>query len=200
MEWLSKILEIAKLSTRIIVWIFILSGTLIFSKKEWLAYLSINNIINNYKEYIGIAFWASGILILLDIFINILERIKRRRAKGKYLLKALNKLTSLDSEEKAVLREFILQGRNTILLPINHPVIFALYQDGIISIVGQYGEISLAGPLYSFKITEEIKHLVPWQLFGLHGGNPTQEEIEFIIKNRPEFIKEIEMKRLIKSL
>lgn len=200
MEWLSKILEIAKLPIRIIVWIFILSGTLIFSKKEWLAYLSIDNIINNYKGYIGIAFCASGILLLIDIIKKLWEKIKGRRAKGKQIIESFNKLTSIDQDEKAVLREFFLQGRNTILLPLNHPVIAGLTHDGIISQIGKQGEISGVGILWPFKISDEIKNFVTFKLIGFQGENPTQEEILSMIKYRPKFLSEIEVKRLLRNL
>lgn len=61
-------------------------------------------------------------------------------------------LYNLDDKEIAVLREFFIQGQNTLQLPVGHPVVAGLIEKGILEQVGMIGENSLVGPLFSLSI------------------------------------------------
>ncbi len=61
---------------------------------------------------------------------------------------------------------------------------------GILVLAGKYGERSTAGMLFLVKIADGIQ--VSIDMIDLPAGEPTPEEKDFIISNRPDFLPEIE--------
>jgi len=124
-----------------------------------------------------------------------IKKIKKKSGYKKYREKVIENLSSLDPYEKAVLREFFIQAKNTLRLPYDHPIISGLIKKGLLKIVGNIAENSLAGMLIPIEINKEFKELITSENIDLpiiENDRLTQEQEEFLINNRPDFLPEIE--------
>lgn len=192
MEWLTKIIEAAKLPTKFIFSIFMVAIALLLLPKELLNNLHLKEFIDKYGLYIGITALGSGSLLLIEILIHVWNAAKVKIIHSKAKKASFERVQKLDNSEKAVLREFFLQGQNTIKLPIDHPVVAGLLNSSILSMVGSHGRMSIAGMLFSMKISEHIRKHLTYELLDLPQSQPTPKEIEFLRNNRPEFMSSIQ--------
>ena len=199
MEWTSKILEILKLPTKFIIAIFIISFFLLFSPDTLLSKLHLKEFTNKYSFYLGISLLSSFVLIFIEVsiyiwnfFINLWNFFKRKKHKSEQKEKILNRLNSLDPFEQSVLREFFMQGKRTIKLPIDNPTITGLLTDNILTTVGILGKQSLVGVLFNCQLSNHINSDKLYSILKLPTEESTQEEINFLQKNRPPFVRSIQ--------
>jgi hypothetical protein len=85
--------------------------------------------------------------------------------------------------------EFLLQGQNTLQMPIDEPVVAGLLSRGIIERVSRLGHGSAFGIEMSVRISPIVRDIVTPQFVGWSGGLPTKEELEANLENRPDFFK-----------
>jgi hypothetical protein len=193
MEWLSKLFDITKLPSKFFAWIALLAGCSLFLPARILALLQIDKLPTDYKPFIGAAFLASSAFLLINIAIWVWSKVVGWFRKRGDLAKMVLTLTELDSNEKAVLREFFIQGANVIELPIDHPTVTGLTRKGIVTYAGQNGYRGLAGSVFPCQLTSHAKRLITIDLLGL-SMTPTEADIKAIREARPNYIAEIEKK------
>ncbi len=191
MEWISKLVEAAIIPTKIILCVFIVASTLLVLPNNILNSLRVKDFIDKHGIYIGITALSSGALLVINFSIYLWGQIKIRGNKNKIINNSVKRIQSLDHAEKAVLREFFLQGQNTIKLPMDNPVVAGLLNSGILVIVGSQARMSLVGMLTNMKISENVNSLIIPEILDLPTHKPTPAEIEFIKNNRPSFVSSI---------
>lgn len=192
-----KILELLKLPTKIIAVLCLVSGLLVLLPVEYLNELHLENIESQYGAIIGIAFLVTSVLLALELIIWLGNKVQITYLKNKISKNALQSLEQLDFKELSVLREFYIQDQSTLLLPMNHPVVASLIKKGIIEQVGGFGERSMIGLLVSLTISSNIKPHVTNELLNLPNHEPTEQEIQWIRKNRPEFMGELDRRNYL---
>jgi len=191
-EWISKVIEAAKLPTKFIVVIFLVSFALLYFSDETLTSMKLSAFSKKFGLYIGIAALSSGALLLIEAIGYVWNSVNKHVSTGKFKKSSIERLKKLDSSEKSVLREFYLQGQNTIKLPMDHPVVAGLINVGILCLIGQHGRMSTAGMLFSMKISDFVRGNLTYDLLDLPNGEPSQNEIEFLKNNRPSFMHSIQ--------
>ena len=191
MEWISKIIEAAKLPTKFIVTIFLVSSAMLFLSDETLLSFKLNTFTDKYGLYIGVTALASGALLLSELVTYVWENFNNKLSSSKLRKSSMKRISNLDQSEKSVLREFYLEGQNTIKLPVDNPVVAGLINAGILEYVGRHGRMSTSGMLFSMKISNFVKSNLTYELIELPNGEPTKEEIDFLKNNRPIFIQNI---------
>ena len=189
-ELLAKFIEIIQLPIKYLLVFSVLSGFLTFSPIEYLNYFSLQKIAIEYKTWISITFLVSSLLLIIEIvywcWIKVDDYFSTRNIKKELQ----SELLKLDNHEKAVIREFYLQGKNTLQLPLNHPTIARLFDSHFLILYSTMAEKSLAGVLASLSINPEIKDYITNDLLDLP-KNPTSEQIQWLKDNRPNFLAEI---------
>lgn len=191
MEWISKIIEAVKLLTKFIVVIFSVSFALLFLSEETLTSLKLADFVKKFGLYIGITALTSGVLLTIESISYVWNRVADSISSRKFKKSSLERLNKLDPSEKSVLREFYLQGQNSLKLPMDHPVVAGLINVGIIRLIGQHGRMSAAGMLFSMKISDFVRENLTYDLLDLPSGEPSHQEIEFLKGNRPPFMNSI---------
>lgn len=191
MEWISKLIEAAKLPTKFIVVIFFVSAALLCLSEDTLTSFKLAEFSKKFGLYIGITALASGALLLIEAIGYIWNSVTNKISFSKIKKLSLERLNQLDPSEKSVLREFYLQGQNTLKLPMDHPVVAGLINVGILRLIGQHGRMSTAGMLFSMKISDFLRENLTFDLLDLPSGEPSNEEIDFLKNNRPPFMNSI---------
>ncbi|WP_375056903.1 superinfection exclusion B family protein [Zobellella sp. DQSA1] len=110
---------------------------------------------------------------------------RKQRLVRQKLLKEL--LDYLDAGEKAVLREFVIQRKSVIKLPVTEPAVKNLLEQGILTYA--YGEPNEPGlnAIKPLMITIETRPLLTFKVLGLNPANMTEEQKNMILNTRPKY-------------
>ncbi|MGA1868669.1 MAG: superinfection exclusion B family protein [bacterium] len=192
-EWILNFLKSisdSKKSITIISCIFFTCAFIIFSPDKWIKKIGLEKVKTEYSLYIGLIFLITGCFLIVELITFLYNKRKLSKIKAEKELKTIEELDNLDKKEIAVLREFFLQGQNTIHLPIDHPVVTGLLSKGIIVAVSDIYVQNLAGLVYSIKIADIVKPFINLDFVGLSAKKFNEEELRYINGNRPKFIKE----------
>jgi hypothetical protein len=200
MEWFSKLFEIDKLPFKVVFLVAVVSGLVAFSPEGWLQSLQLEGFKENYGTFVGVTFLASFGLASTNVVIFIFNSLLRAYYKMKWKAGLTEKLQSLDHSEQAVLREFYIQGKYTIDIPINDSSVVGLTNKGIVRMAGKYGEHSLSGMLFPCAITEEARKRITNQMIGLPDGDSNQEELQRLKDSRPSFVRDIERRNWLRNM
>ncbi len=95
----------------------------------------------------------------------------------------------LDFNEKAVLREFVLQRKSVINLPITEPAVKNLMDAGVLTYA--YGkptrEKDDKNQIRALMIALPARPLLTYKVLGLSRGKMSDEQVEQIMNARPKF-------------
>ncbi|MGY3931478.1 Uncharacterised protein [Aeromonas encheleia] len=95
----------------------------------------------------------------------------------------------LDFNEKAVLREFVLQRKSVINLPITEPAVKNLMNAGVLTYA--YGkpvrEKEDENQIRALMIALPARPLLTYKVLGLSRGKMSDEQVEQIMNARPKF-------------
>lgn len=186
---LKSIFDFTKLPTKIVVVLAIASGVFLFSPASFIKVLHFEKFIK-YAGYIGLVFVFSIALVIVNFVIWIYQKIqykiKEREIKKEFQLALLH----LDPKEKAVLREFAIQGQNSINMPYDDTVVSGLIDKGILRFNKQLGNSFIAnGTKVSMSLSKYTSKIITPQHLDL-SINLTEEEKISIEENRPKWSKE----------
>lgn len=181
--------DFTKLPTKIFVVTSIASGIYLFTPERFIKTLHLNKF-EAYAGYVGIAFVFSTILVTINFTIWVYEKIdykfRVKKLKNEFKLA----LESLDPKEKAVLREFAIQGQNSVKMPFDDTVVSGLIDKGILRFNKQLGNSFIAnGSMVSLSISKYIDEIITPEHLGL-SKTMTEEEKYIIRENRPVWTSE----------
>ena len=110
---------------------------------------------------------------------------RKQRLMNRKLLQEL--LEYLDANEKAVLREFVLQRKSVIKLPVTEPAVKNLLEQGILTYA--YGEPGEAGrnTIKPLMVAIAARPLLTFKVLGLNPANMTEEQKNLILNTRPKY-------------
>jgi len=197
MDWFSKIGDFLQNPKKIIFTLLIISIAILQLGEENLLFFKLEGFLKEYGKYIGIAALASGAYIIVEILLYIKELILQKIVKFKknkeqkeelvkFKINIKNKISNLDKYEKSVLREFYIQGKNTLKIPMDDPHIAGLLKDKILSIISNEGERNMVGLIINMQINSYAKDYLTNEILD-YPDKPTKQEISELKKNRPFF-------------
>lgn len=94
----------------------------------------------------------------------------------------------LDPAERALLREFFLQGATILTLPQNELAVQSLVETNILQMLGNERHYAIQGPTADYKISMQARIYLNRDVLRLPNGEPSQEELTHLIKARPPFV------------
>ena len=113
------LIEFLKLAPKYFLPILLFSGFIIFFPSSWLVYLSLDELISNYRWIFSLVFLLSLSLILSGAIVQMYERVIKMKDNRNLKKNMTNKLENLSLRQKEVLRELISGDKKTISLPYN---------------------------------------------------------------------------------
>lgn len=111
---------------------------------------------------------------------------KYRKSIRKTILKNIN---FLDNHEKALLREFYINGKHTLQLPLDNETVVGLLNKHIIFQASSTGFSNIYGICFPYSITDIAKENLTNSIIDLP-SNPTEQDRIRIINERPYWAKE----------
>lgn len=187
MEMLTKLLEKRGAARWLLVAVVLVCGACLLLPAEAVDRLRLAKLLERYGEIMGMAFLCSSVLLVVDLLFEAVGFARQRFAWEAQSERRRKRSLVLCQAEQSVLREFALQQRNTIFLPIDDPAVAGLIRSGILVVVGRAGHRARVGSLFPVAIADEYsEHLTPAAL-GLPCTAPTPEDIDHILSKRPDF-------------
>lgn len=189
-KWLTSLSDLGKVPTRIIVFVFVSSGLILILPNSVAARFHLEKFRESFGGWIGVACLLAAVLLFTTFCGWAIKKWNYSRVWKHQFEKIIEAMTRLDPTEKAVLREFFLQGQNTIRLPIDEPTVAGLRAKGIIQLVGRNGSATPAGIIFSFALSPIAHdHLMLDQID--FPQNPTESDFDRIDRSRPAFVPQI---------
>ncbi len=140
---------------------------------------------HNYVWYtsliVGISYFLSHVIIILC---SVFFEEASNKSKSDHLR---TMISCLDFTEKAVLREFVLQRRSVINLPVTEPAVRNLLNAGILTYA--YGT-PIGGDdavIKALMISLDARQFITYKILGLSKVGMSEEQIEQILSERPKF-------------
>jgi len=190
-DWFDKIISLIKLPIKYLWVASIFTGFIFFAPQGWIEYLGLLNIKTDYKAWLGPLFVLSSALVVLDVLRLLWQKIKSIWLRRKLKFQLIDSLSELDHYEKSIIREFFIQNKKTLQLPMDQATISGMLQNRFLILAGRMGERSLAGTLVPIRINPIVAECITYEHIDLP-VNPSDADIERVKNNRPDFLYEIE--------
>ncbi len=130
------LIDLSKVPIIVFLLIAIVTGLLLFGGQDFLTKLELTEFKNDYGKFFGIVFIVCVAFVILSLINFIFKRLYQyffySRKKKKYIT---SELRTLDPHEQSVIREFIVQKRKTVAMPLDNPVVSGLRNKEILKIV-----------------------------------------------------------------
>lgn len=191
MNFLSDLLDLNKITAKTAFLILLISSCLLFLPADYLAKLEIAGFKKEFGKYFGFAFLASSAFLLVALWNWLQQKINRAIKRGKWNRELVEFIKRLDMAEIAVLREFHINGQQSLDMPIDEPVVAGMLNKGILYQLSSMGQMSREGMMMAVSVNPKISDAITPTFLGLPNGEPSRNELEGILNARPDWAKSI---------
>ncbi|RAJ76685.1 superinfection exclusion protein B [Chitinophaga dinghuensis] len=183
---LEKLFDIQKVPTKIIFVICLCSAVLLFVPSNFLTKLNLSVFLSDYGKYIGITFIITLSLLVISTLNSFFKYIKNLISKRRFKKEILVELVNLNSNEKALIREFFIQDKFAIQIPIYDDTMIGLLNKGIIYQASNIGPVDLRGAVFNYSLNALVRRNLSNHLLELP-SEPTDAQRNAIIAARPQW-------------
>ncbi|WP_293944789.1 MULTISPECIES: super-infection exclusion protein B [unclassified Sphingobacterium] len=190
-KYIKALFDLTKLPTKFFLLLAFVSGFILFFDQKLLDdKMFLNGLKAQYGWIVGLVFIISLSFSVLNFFIWIINSIINWFARKTRVNYVKTKVAKLDAFEQSVLREFVLQGKKSIEMPIDNETVSGLISQGILVKNTQIGgSFIMNGMNVSLCINRLVEKVMLVEHLGL-SDPPTDEQILFAKQNRPPWIRE----------
>ncbi|MCL1124576.1 superinfection exclusion B family protein [Shewanella surugensis] len=175
----------------VILWLAICCAGLLVLSPGLLTAMRLNEIAIKYGMYAGIGLLISCAYILTRIVNYFLDEaicfLQDKREKEAII----EKIKLLDGSERALLREFFLQGETVLTLPQDEQAVKSLVTSNILALLGNQKHYAIQGPTSDYKISMRARGHLNRQVLRFPTGEPNKEEMDILLKSRPDFMNSL---------
>ena len=170
----------------LMVWLLMCSSAILLfpaeklgpAAAEWLHACSL---------YLWLGILVAGSYFLSQLILILLDLARHHYSNYQQREKLEQMVRCLDFSERAVLREFILQRKSVIKLPVTEPAVKNLLDAGVLTYA--YGQPFSEDDIMikALMIALPARPLITYKALGLSKGKMSEEQIEQIMSARPKF-------------
>lgn len=183
-----KMISAKKLIFTSMLWLTLACAGLLLAPQALLAQLSLDELLQNHAHFIGLGL-IIGAAYLLTLLLNYFLDEAISYFSDKRSVEVIEeKVKLLDPMERALLREFFLQGETILTLPEQEPAVKSLSKAGILEYLGNQQHYAIQGSTADFKISMRARVHLNRQVLRFPVGEPSAEEMKNLIKARPHFV------------
>ena len=175
-----------KITNTIMMWLFCLTVMMLVMPWEiistdFAAHIETNKIVLYFALIIEVSnFISQGLLTIINSVLS-------KKARKKLQDKIMQAVEGLDFAERALLREYVLQRKSVLSLPVNEPTVRNLIDDGVLRIVNVNDSENYRADII---IAKEARPYITYKAIGLTLGKMTEEQVTQIMNSRPEYAKQ----------
>jgi len=143
----------------------------------------------NYIPYIWVLVLLTGSFLMTRAIIWVFAYFNREFRKRKQSTCRNMMIRRLDFEEKAVLREFIIQRKNVLSLPMRELAVSNLLESGVLVPAYETQEIKGNGRIIKLSIAVDARDQLTHKVLGFPAGKLTDLEAEQLKAARPDYAR-----------
>lgn len=177
------------------LWLALVSATLLFAPSAVMETLRLDVFVQQYAHYLGLGLIIGSAYLLTQVASYFLDEAITYLKSKRNVEVIEKKVRLLDPTERALLREFFLQGETILTLPEAEPAVMSLVETNILQPMGNQRHYAIQGSTADFKISMQARSYLNRQVLRLPVGEPSQEEMQLLIKARPTFANSIAPQR-----
>ncbi|GIU18299.1 hypothetical protein TUM4644_04600 [Shewanella colwelliana] len=172
----------------LMLWLTIVSGALLFAPKALIIGLNLEPVVTQNAHFIGLGLIIGAAYLLMQVANYFLDEAIHYLKSKRTVEIIERKVRLLDPTERALLREFFLQGETILTLPENESAVKSLLETNILEYLGNKKHYAIQGPTADYKISMIARSYLNRQVLRLPPGEPNQEQMQLLIKARPHFV------------
>ncbi|MCW3171363.1 superinfection exclusion B family protein [Shewanella subflava] len=172
----------------VMLWLVIACLALLFAPKALLEKLALAEVVSQYSFIIGLGLIVGAAYFLSQLVSFVADESIQYLRQKRTVETIEAKVKLLDPAERALLREFFLQGATILALPQNELAVRSLLHTNILEKLGNERHYAIQGPTAEYKISMAARVYLNRDVLRLPAGEPTQEELSHLLKARPHFI------------
>jgi hypothetical protein len=199
METFLKIISLLKMPLKVVFLIAVVTGLLLFLPNSIIERLQLSNFIMEFGKYMGIIFLITVGYLIVTAIPRIWILINNKINKNKFIKKIDETLSNLTFPEICFLREFILQMKEVIEVPIENTEYISLYNKGVVLIASPNMNSYIFGNYIFIKLNEIVKKNITFDLLSLPAGKLSMAEKNIIISERPQFLSALNFRDKLMS-
>ena len=142
-----------------------------------------------YTPYVWILALLTGSFLITRLVSCLFGHLKAEFCKRKQSSSRDMMIRRLDFEEKAVLREFIIQRKNVLALPMRELAVSHLLESGVLVPAYATQEIKGSGRIIKLSIAVDAREQLTHKVLGLPVGKLTEEEANQLKAARPDYAR-----------
>ncbi len=150
---IEKLFDIKKIPVKFFFVIWICSLLLLFLPAKIVEKLKLDEFIAEYGKYVGLAFIFCSAFLIVTLVSFLTKRGKSKRYIKSIEETILKSINNLDSHEKALLREFVINGKSALQLPFDNDTVQGLVNKHVIYQISDTGFAYRDGMFFSYSIT-----------------------------------------------
>ncbi|GIU50559.1 hypothetical protein TUM4438_36980 [Shewanella sairae] len=170
------------------LWLALACAALLFAPQALLTSLSLHEFSVQNAHFIGLGLIIGAAYLLTQILSYFLDEAISYLSDKRSAEIIEEKVKLLDPTERALLREFFLQGETILTLPEQEPAVNSLLKTGILEHLGNQKHYAIQGSTADFKISMRARVHLNRQVLRFPVGEPSAEEMKNLIKARPHFV------------
>lgn len=171
------------------MWSFIISIFVVFFPISFLNKVGIVSLLATLHPYAVIIGLISGSFLFKELIIRLFRMYSSKIASRKIVTSRLNMIKCLDFEEKAILREFIIQKKNVLSLPLTEPAVTNLLSAGVLEPAFETQEIKGSSRLIKLSIAIDARRKLTHIVLGLPAGALTKDQARTLKSARPSYAR-----------
>jgi len=172
-----------------VIWLCLLSATLLIVPISLTHSTDSSNWLASYMPYTLILAILTGSYLIATMLLWAIS-FYSTQYKARKLIESRNKMIrQLDFEEKAVLREFIIQAKNVLPLPMKQPAVMNLLRSGVLEPAFETQEIKGNSRIIKLSIAIEARELLTNKVLGFPVGKMTDEVAARLKAARPDYAR-----------
>jgi hypothetical protein len=175
--------------TMTMAWICLASITLLIVPVSFLQGADTLKWSQNYTPYVLILVLLTGSYLITQLLMFLFSYYSAQFKQRQLLVSRNNMIRQLDFEEKAVLREFIIQRKNVLSLPMSEPAVSNLLKSGVLVPAFETQEIKGSSRIIKLSIAIEAREQLTHKVLGLPVGKLTEEEAAVLKAARPDYAR-----------
>ncbi len=186
---LEKLFDLKKIPVKFIFVIWISSSIILFVPEQALTKLNLKDFLSDYGKYLGIIFIICSGFLIVTISNFITKKFSLNKYEKKLQSTILKNLNDLNIHEQALLREFFIQDKHTLQLPMDDETVIGLENKRIIVRASDVGFTYIHGAYFPYAITNFAKNNLTDVILGFPENMSESDKIN-IIESRPNWAKE----------
>lgn len=144
---------------------------------------------DSYAPYLFMLVLVTGCYLFTRLLTCSFERVSEYYKSQRLLLRRDKMIRQLDFEEKAVLREFIIQRKTVLSLPMTEPAVSNLLESGVLAPAYETQEIKGSSRIIKLSIAIDAREQLTHKVIGLPVGKLTETEAEVLKAARPAYAR-----------